>query len=87
MIFSVCDKGKNPVAEAMKVDWDEAVPQDVLDVWQRWRDELRLLSSLVATSRLELEDALFSYMDSAMLQRRPSQQLSTFVLWVRFMCH
>ncbi len=27
-----------------KVDWDQAVPCDLLGVWQRWRSELRLLS-------------------------------------------
>ena len=27
-----------------KIDWDEAVPHDVLDVWRRWRAELHLLS-------------------------------------------
>ena len=28
-----------------KVDWDDAVPQTVLEVWQRWRSELTLLSN------------------------------------------
>lgn len=28
-----------------KVDWDEIVPQDLLEVWQRWRSELKLLSN------------------------------------------
>ena len=27
-----------------KVDWDEAVPQDIIEIWLRWRSELHTLS-------------------------------------------
>ena len=29
-----------------KIDWDDKVPLDVFDVWQRWRSELPLLSNI-----------------------------------------
>jgi hypothetical protein len=27
-----------------RVGWDEAVPQDILEIWKRWRTELELLA-------------------------------------------
>ncbi len=59
------------------MDWDDPVPNHVLEVWSQWRMELLILAkihiprctSLVATHPRVSQSLLFSYTDLAMPRR------------------